>query len=435
MSKHNQQKTVIDILNERLVKAKELLRVMNDENLKIATYFYKFALVLSEEYKDKKPLQFKLDHLPKIAEGEIPLMGFPGTQADAIKVVSEHLAGLNDQFREMSKTIKDKSTELQHYPKPNIKSKAEQTLTDAQEPINDLTMLRQVLTKTVETADKKYVKAQEKINDCTLSLAKKSSVTDKQKKPIQENWPLILEARAQTESQRLLLVNKSNTALDKFKELLGQFAKFSQIRNDMFRELFDIVMYAYMKVAANMQNAAFHIEQAAKAINPILDMTNYAKSRNLVRYDLSIKKFEEFQCDTPAFRSVDISITSFISNYDPIGTVEVIHSFRAENPNEMNCVRGRRLLLLERTHEDWTYVMHPVTHLTGFVPTKCIQPIGIALGVVLRKANDEIAESIMLNPGEYVAITSLSPLQFETMRGEKCAKAPQNLIGVVFQDY
>ena len=84
---------------------------------------------------------------------------------------------------------------------------------------------------------------------------------------------------------------------------------------------------------------------------------------------------------------------------------------------------------------EWTFVMHPVTRVVGFVPTQCIEPIGKALGVVLRKQNGEIAESIMIRPGEYVAITDLKQLKFETMRGEVCNKAPANLIGIVFQDY
>lgn len=437
MSKHAHEKTAIDVLRERLAKSNDILRVMNDENLKIATYFYKFALILSEEYKDKKPLQEKLERLSKSKGGHISLSGFPGTLADAFKVLSDHFTFMNDSLRDMSKTIKDKSTELQTYPKPPVKASAEKTLTDATNPINDLVMTRQVYQKAVESADKKYVKAQEKINDTTVSLSKKAQekITDKQKKPIVDNWPLILEAREKTDSHRILLLNKSNQALDKFKDNMNTFAKFSQRRIDVFRELFDVVMYAYMKVAATMQNAAYNIEQAAKAINPIVDMTNYAKSRRIVRYDLSIPKFEEFQCDSPVFRSIDISITSFITNYDPIGYAEIIHSFTAQNPNEINAVRGKRLLLLEHIHDDWTFVMHPVTHLTGFVPTNCIKPIGIALGVVLRKAAKEITQQVLLNPGEYVAVTSISPLCFETMRGEKLDNAPQNLVGVVYQDY
>ena len=434
----NLTKDLEEVLKERVAKGKDLLKVMSSENLKIATFFYQFALIIEEAYNIKKSLKDTLESGSKSSEGECILCGYTtdGTQRIAMDQVSESLIAMNAAFHDMSDTLKTKSKELQKYPNPEDKKAAEKCLDDTQGPINDIQMLKVVISKSTAGLDKRYQKALDKVNDTTLSLIKKSQPTDRQKKPINENFPIVLEARSKTASQKALLCQKGNAAIDQFKGLLQKFAQFSQTRNDTFRELFDIAMYAYMKIAAIFQDSASKIEEKAKNIDPIADLRTYSKIRGIVRYDLTIQPFEEFQCHTPAFESLESKINvSLQPKFDPIGFVKVIHSFRAENENEMNCVRGKRLLLLEKMQGDWTFVMHPITRVTGFVPTQCIEPIGKALGIVLRKQNGEISESIMIRAGEYVAITDVQSLKFETMRGEKCNKAPANLIGIVYQDY
>lgn len=423
-----------EILKIRVRKAKDLMKVIGPENFKISTFFCQFALIIEEAYSIKKTLKETLKAGSQSSDGESILCGYPGTQGDAMDVVSEQLTEMNKAFHSMSVTIKEKSMELEKV--PTDKALAEKSLDDAQQPINDLQMLKVVFAKSTDGLDKKYKKALEKVNETVLALMKKSDPSERQKKPINENFQTVLEARKITATQRKLLCTKGNAAIDQFKQYLTNFARYSQTRNDNFRELFDIAMFAYMKIAAMMQNGAGLIEDAVKKIDPIADLKQYSKIRGIVRYDLALKPFEDFQCDTPAFKDLDTKIKLSVKpKFDPIGFVKVIHSFRAENEGEMNCVRGKRLLLLERMAGNWTFVMHPVTHVVGFVPTQCIQPIGIALGVVLRKQKGEINQAIMIMPGEYVAITQLKPLKFETMRGELCDKAPANLIGIVYQDY
>ena len=279
-------------------------------------------------------------------------------------------------------------------------------------------------------------KSVDKINDTTASLIKKNDTSAKKKKIINDNFLNIMEVRVMNDAQRKMLCQKGNTAIQQYISYIQKFAAFSGNRNNTFLELFDIAKFAYMKISAIIKNSASIIEESAKKIDPIQDLKTYSKVRGIVRYDLTIKPFEEFKCDTPVFQSIESKINyNMMPKYDPIGFVKVIHSFRAENANEMNCVRGKRLLLLEKIQKDWAFVMHPVTRVVGFVPTQCIEPVGKALGIILRKPKGEIPESIMIREGEYVAITDIQTLKFETMRGEVCDKAPVNLVGIIYEDY
>lgn len=430
-------KTSNDILAERVAKAKDLLKVIPSEDLKIATFFFQFALILEEAYnQQKKSLSDHLKAGALTSDGESVLCGFPGTQQNALDTLSEQFNQMNNAFHNMSQTIKEKSVELQKYPSPQQIKDQEKTLNDALSPANDLNLLKSVIPQTLSSAKKEYTKSLTKLNDLVSSLAKKSSTSDKQKKQVLELYTVIEEARKSVDVQRNALILKANNAMKSFEDHLLSFSRFSQSRNDLFKELFDIAMFAYMKVCGVLQNSGGLVEDAGNQIDFTADMSAYAKVRGIVRYDLQVKPFEEFSSPTPAFQNIDYRVRLVRQYFDPIGFAKVTHSFRAENPNELNAIRGKRVLILERPGGDWTFVMHPVTRTTGFVPTQCIEQIGVALGVVLRKARPgEVDEQIMIRPGEYVAVMDLQTLAFETLRGEKCSKVPQNLIGIVYQNY
>jgi len=424
-----------DIILERVSKAKQILDVFESENRKMSTYFLQFALLIEETYKPKKTLGQIMEVEKMNAEGEPLLCGFPGTVQVAFNQLSEGLKAMNDNFHTMSELLKHKSLEFQKFPDLETKSRIKKTLEDTQQPINDLNMLTTILKTAEQNGKKDHMKALLKLNETVQSLMKKTEVSSKQKKQVSELWSQILEARKTTESQRLLLTHKANAALNVFRGYMNDFFRFSQNRIDHFTETLDVAMFGCMKVAALMQNTSGFIRDSADAIDFKSDMKSYVKSRGIVRYDIMVQPFKEFVSDTPAFQSIDSRVRTVTQTFDPIGFVQVIHSHRATNINEMSCKIGQRLLILEFIGGDWTFVMHPVTRVTGFIPTQCIMQIGVGLGVVLRKTkSDEIAEGFIVRPGEYVAVLSLQSLSFQTARGNICKKPPSNLIGIVFQN-
>ena len=435
--KNQNESRLQTILTERLSTARQIFDSMESENKKMSTFFFQLAILIEETYIPKKPLISSLSFEKMFSDNQPLLCGFPGTLQDSFNILSNTFTELNQYLHTMSTQLKNKCLEFQRFPDNEIKKKVLKILNDSQLPINDLQLLNTIIRNAEQGGKKEYIKTNQKLTETVQSYMKKNEINEKQKKNISELFSQIQEARKTTEPQRLMLIQKANTAITTYKHLMFELSKIYQNRIDFFTETLDISMFGCMKVASMMQNFSGLIKDNLNEINFKNDMSNFIKARKIVRYDMQIPQFKEFICETKAFQSINSRVRFVTQSYDPIGFVQIIHSFRATNPNEISCVKGKRLLLLENPSGDWTFVMHPYSRIVGFVPTQCILKIGIGLAIVLRKPKQDelLNNNILLIPGEYVAVTNFQTLSFETSKGEICNKSPANLIGIVYQSF
>jgi hypothetical protein len=130
------------------------------------------------------------------------------------------------------------------------------------------------------------------------------------------------------------------------------------------------------------------LDTAASEIDYDRDFTEFVSTTRIVRFDLRDLEFVAFSSTNAAFSGIQAKIALEIAPVYPIGIAHVVADHYPGGTNEIGCRSGKSMLMMEAADEDWCYVMNPVTLVSGFVPSLCLEPIGTALGVVIREETE-----------------------------------------------
>jgi hypothetical protein len=201
----------------------------------------------------------------------------------------------------------------------------------------------------------------------------------------------------------------------------------------MVRQLLGGIGDGYRRLGVIYRGCSERVEKAASVLDFDMDFGEFVITRKVARYDLRDLEFVTYQGKPEAFSAISAKLGPRleIAPVYPMGMARVIADHYASGPNQLSCTRGKSLLLMEPTDDEWCYVMNPITLGSGFVPKCCLEPIGKALGVVIR----EVPGLEQLFVGDCVAIMDSSSTTFEveTVFGANVS-VTKAVIGVIFSE-
>lgn len=256
-----------------------------------------------------------------------------------------------------------------------------------------------------------------KIDALITKLSKSSRKSEKKLKKLRELWFNVLVSRKGTDCQREGIIVSADDAVTRFEKNFVEFREIVDKLTSDFFSVFDWVVTVYMDIALALHKCAEDVINLADPSVIRDDIKKFVADRKIVRYDLPIPAFEVCEGD-------DGEVPKDITPDYPVALARVTEDFIAGGENELTCVQGKTLLLMEipRDGEDWCCAMNPFTHAIGYVPTYCVEMKGSCLGLCVRDPKQGEAQGVLIKIGDFFAITENEPknkmMTIETIHGD-----------------
>ncbi|OHT03208.1 hypothetical protein TRFO_29522 [Tritrichomonas foetus] len=188
----------------------------------------------------------------------------------------------------------------------------------------------------------------------------------------------------------------------------------------------------------NMKNLGYSLfKNVQNVIKFEDDFRLFLGTYKIVRYDIQCHSFIPIDMKHPVFAQVSTSpaINVAIPPIYPIAMAYVNSNFVGKYENELTLTKGKIVLLMEPTDQNWVLVMNPFTRATGFAPSKNLVVIGDALGVVLKEYRAK--DQSIYQKGDYVAIsyhqkTNMTDRWAVYSINNERTEIPKEVVGIIY---
>ena len=343
-------------------------------------------------------------------DSEVQAPGLPGFHKDAVMTVASTLVNL---LNELGRVGVDARQQLEQI---------EADVAKAHEHSKKMIEAARCAKVQYETAKATVTQLSphgrmDKINSLITKMAKKAKKSEKKMKQLRELWAEVVRERGEKEKQREALVMSAADGIGRFEKNILDLRGDADRANADFVGVFDWFVTRYVEIAVLLNKGA---HEAANWTDPSpikKDIVDFAGNRQIVRYDIPCPEFEVCEGDDG-----DIPVDSTFDY--PVGLGQIVEDFVSGGDNELTCVKGKSLLLMELPgpKEDWCCAMNPFTHAFGYVPTYCVQVKGSGLGMCIRDPKPGEYQGVIVKAGDFLAIIENEPknkmLTIETIHGD-----------------
>ncbi|KAH0793955.1 SH3 domain containing protein [Histomonas meleagridis] len=420
-------------MEERLSYAKALEDACIKENELIFQYFLRLAPILNLDAKDHEKNYDILDNFLEIKEksakyNEPMICGYPGTIKDGIFNIAAIFAQINIQFSEISKTIQKQVSVAQDKIKQSITpEQVSRLFSEAEGVVNK----NNAMIPMIKSFSEPYADLTKKIERSVSKLIQAKKPNAKSLAKLAKEYSEALAKRQEFSKKRKMLVDSTHISQEQYIQAITSYSGLLFNRDHFILIIFDQLSLAYEELKSYLQKSADTFGYCAKAIDKKGDFQRFAESKRIFRYNITCPDFEEIE-----FEFDKTKVSKEIKNEFPVGIAEVIENFICSGENEINCVKGKRLLLMEFPDDEWCCVMHPFTHAIGYVPSYCVNPISEVLGVCIREPKPGEYKGIVVGVGDFVAIMEDNPKEkmykVSTARGDQ-GTISKGLVAIVYR--
>lgn len=350
-----------------------------------------------------------------ISNEESILPGFPGTQLDSLFYFNQAIEKLNDysdSLKKLSNSINqfliqpDAKNDKKQSKKKHRKSKDAIQYDDLNEskakilvPYNTIMGIKEHLKSISPEKEKKSQKIIKKMDE---------KITNGHCKPLTAIKLITELTELRANPQRPELLKKMNEFYIHFHECMPNVTKSICLRYSFIKKIIHKFQKRNNKLLSNIEPLISTISQKASEINFEKDFIQFVAYKKIIRYDLKCEAFKPINMSHPVFNNFDPSkIRNVIAvpPVYPIAMAKVLVSFTASDINEITIVKGKMVLLMEPPDYPWVLAMNPFTRQYGYVPSKYLEIVGNALGIITKEVLSD--NGINLLVGDYVAILKL----------------------------
>ena len=202
-----------------------------------------------------------------------------------------------------------------------------------------------------------------------------------------------------------MLIESSSVSQDTFMKSLTSYTEMLVNRGKHIISVYDTLTNSYDELAKYLKDSANVLRCSADALDMKFDFQRFVEIKRIFRYNITCPEFEEIDYD---FDNNHVVIED--KNEFPVGLGEVVENFICGGENEISCVKGKRVLLMEFPDDDeWCCIMHPFTHVMGYVPSYCIKVVQGQLGVCIREPKQGEFKGVVVGLGDFVSIIENNP--------------------------
>jgi hypothetical protein len=372
------------------------------------------------------------DHpLSQAIEVDRLISGFPGTQQTALLALSDHLVTFSAAFKTYAQTLQ---TDFIHTVRLGMdqRPEADKSMKAVSESIH---RLHAVLSGMLPSVGKPE-KFQKPIAGFLATGLAKGSLSQGDAKKLDD-----------------LLKQLRNDRLDR-KAVIGPYEKVlaqSKTVYDSFLKSTDRVVDHALTCAMGVANviSTMHVDLAslATSLNAVgeailrvseeidfkSDFRDFVEGQRIIRYDLACEPFKPIDLSHPVFADLDTRIQDVVPPLYPVGLAAVVDDFQSAGANEMSCIKGKYVLLMEEIADVWVFVQNPNTRAMGYVPAASVKAVAPVLAIVLRQP-DGLPDDVYIEVGAYVAVTAVDGPHADTVtiRGES-VRLPREILGIIYQ--
>lgn len=361
-------------------------------------YLEKVSEQFKRLYKPMLETIFLKKTLPSTNEqGEINVPGFPGTMQNLMVVVlaffENFIKGIDQIGVNLSSMTQSSFELIERDYKDSVFPDLEK-LKISNEDINcEITRMRKI------KPDSNSVKLNKKIS----KMLKQTSFKQKDIDDLKNLFQDVVSRRDLTFTDYHDSCVSIQAKIDNFLELLDNISLKISERNAKIVQIFGFLSSAFTQIISPIiYESITTINNEKKNYNFSDDLKRFTESRSIVRYDFKCPEFEVAPFEYDQQPIIQNPKPDF-----PVLLAEVVENFYAQEPNEMSCTIGKRLLCMEVPKlNSWCCVMNPVTKVIGYAPSYCLKPISKILGIFLLPYYER--DSISLQFGDFLAVEDMN---------------------------
>jgi hypothetical protein len=244
----------------------------------------------------------------------------------------------------------------------------------------------------------------------------------------------IVEQRKSKEAARRALLQRGQEHFRGFCRSMRQGYDVLAERIRILRCSFAVVQEQRSTLAKQMRDFAKGVRCSAAAIDFATDFSTFVANHRIIRYDLRINPFTPVDSSHPAFADVDTRIRNILPPVYPVSIARIGASFVAESQQELSCIAGKYLLLMDMPAESWVLAMNPLTRVMGYVPSSIVKEVGSGLALFVDEPDTAVLPpGVRVSRGDYVSViggTGEENVTVITTKGETFA-APKDLLAIL----
>jgi hypothetical protein len=358
--------------------------------------------------------------------GNSYISGIPGTQQDALFHLSDALATVIVQILTTATTITTKIDAITKPPSPSARKALADSFDEAKSHSDKFTAILTVEIPALIARNDKNSKVIIKV--LSRPPVKSGSL---------DRFVLqIVEQRKGKEAARRALLQRDQ---EHFRGFCRPMEQGYQVFADRIRALrcsLAVVKEQYAMLAIQMRDFAKGVRQSAAAIDFTPDFSKFVANHKIIRYDLRINPFKPVHSSHPAFADVDTRIRNILPPIYPISLARITGVFVAESQQELSCIPGKHLLLMDRRASVWVLAMNPLTRVMGYVPSKVVEEVGNGLALFIDEPEATLVPpGVRISRGDYVSVVSVDGRNEETVsvittKGETVS-VPKDLLAIL----
>lgn len=139
------------------------------------------------------------------------------------------------------------------------------------------------------------------------------------------------------------------------------------------------------EIAPGIHNVIDEFEKSLSWLKFPSDFKHFAQTHNISFCDIPLPTFERFKFSSQFTQPDQSVIPRFQINYYPLHAAVALANFQAENRNEINLYKGRRVYLMEDPNQNWVLAMQPYYAQIGFIPSSYVRIVGKKLAYIKRE--------------------------------------------------
>jgi len=346
-------------------------------------------------------------------------IGIPGSFADAMKVVLSALSAAISPIAAHYSFLSTIPAAVESI-EVTRSSRCAASIKDAENAICTLANLDRLLNSLYERSDGLTQKFENYTGEMTERLVQNPTAT----RAFRKEFEAVVKARAETAKTRAPIRSQAQLSINTYRQAVSSVRESFVARNVALRIVFDAVQSSMSRISGRLRESAAAVARANDTFNFVNDFTAFVSETKIVRYDMPDLEFKPFEPKVTEIQwpKAEVSITPVY----PMGLAKCVADYYASGANQLSCKVGKSLFLMEPTDSDWVLVLNPITLMSGWVPSYCLEVIGRGLGVILK-------EQPNVSVGDCVAIlddSQLANFVVETAFGQQITVS-KGAVGII----
>lgn len=307
---------------------------------------------------------------------------------------------LSDAFQELCSAFDKLSENIYNYGKgvgTNAETQIENVQSSCKESQQLIAEILSICEK-VSQYDKQFTTMLSDQGELTISvyrmvseLTGSAEPSAKDIKNLQKCFEKIQAARNSTMQTKTALIHNIQMLIDLYRVKTTEFTKTITKRRSDIVNAMKWSGETFVNFGKEMKQEGEELKKKASDLFFAGDFTDFIKSKCIARLDTESKPFEKFDTSHAAFKDFHIDAATEEDKLPlPVAFGKIIENFTPENSslNQMKCQSGSFVYMMENNKgSNWCLIMDPLTTDEGFIPSSCVSPIGIGIGVVAREGS------------------------------------------------